>query len=218
MMALYTIPFPLAAIFGKLSDKSANQRSIRGTLADIQQMIDNGEITTSLELLGPKDAMNAYVQGMSRAIIGRRALNSMLTLEVGTPDGGKGLRLPALVTLEDLAILKENKNGRGLNKQEGLHYLEFEHPALKGYAAHTNVHAILNDFFAIRHRGGIGDIAEKILKLNNALKRVFVFGSLFHAQALFMSGMYSMGLVGAIKGVSGKGALGKRTYKDANLR
>ena len=206
----------LAAIFGKLSDKSANQRSIRGTLADIQQMIDNGEITTSLELLGPKDAMNAYVQGMSRAIIGRRALNSMLTLEVGTPDGGKGLRLPALVTLEDLAILKANKNGRGLNKQEGLHYLEFEHPALKGYAAHTNVHAILNDFFAIRHRGGIGDIAEKILKLNNALKRVFVFGSLFHAQALFMSGMYSMGLVGAIKGVSGKGALGKRTYKDAN--
>ena len=190
----------LAAIFGKLSDKSANKRNIRGTLADIQQMIDDGELSTTLKLLGPKDAMNAYVQGMGRAIIGRNALNAMKTLDLGTPNNPKDMRLPALLTLEDLDILKQNKDGKGFNTQEGLQYLEFEHPALKGYAAHVNIHSVLNDFFSIRHRGTIGDIAEKVLKLNNGLKRVFVFGSLFHAQALFMSSVYSLGLIGAMKG------------------
>ncbi len=188
----------LTVILGKLNDGSADQRTIKGTLDDIQKMIDDGRLTTGLTLLSPKEAINVYVQGMSRAIIGKNALNSMEKLDLGFPANPKtGLKLPALLKEADFELLK----GAGkLSDQEMTHYRAFDHPALKGYIAHNNIHHVLNDFFAIRHRGNIGDMAEKVLKLNNALKRVFVFGSLFHAQALFMSGVYSLGLTGAMKG------------------
>ena len=186
----------LAKIFGRLSNKSQENRTIRGTRREIQAMIDNGELTTSLELLSPKDALQVYVQGMSRTIIGKNAIEAMRTLDLDAATGIDGKPVPALLTIQDLDILK--KSGE-LSTQEGLHYLKFDHPALEGFAAHSNIHGVLNDFFAVSVKGGVSDIAEKILALNNGLKRVFVFGSLFHAQALFMSGVYSLGLVGAIK-------------------
>ena len=210
----------IAKIFGRINSGSENRRTINGTLAEIQQMIDDGEITTSLQLLSPKDAINVYVQGMSRAIVGRRAINAMRTLDLGTPEGGftkgqKGMRMPALLTIEDLDILTKGKGG--LSTQQSLQYMKFDHPGLEGFVAHTNIHGVLNDFFAVSRRGGIGDIAEKILKLNNGLKRVFVFGSLFHAQALFMSSIYSLGLVGAIKGAVGKGKTGNVDWAQMQL-
>ena len=205
-------PDDLVKIYGKLRDRSDIDRSIRGTRQEILKMQKetdaNGKplIDPSLRLLDPKDTLSVYIQAMSRTIIGKNALNSMRGLSLGIPEGGKGMSMPALLTLDELEALKKDKT---FSKQEGLHYLEFEHPALKGYAAHTNIHHVLNDFFAISHRGNVGDMAEKVLKLNNGLKRVFVFGSLFHAQALFMSGVYSLGISGAVKGMFGKGALNK---------
>ena len=187
----------LAKIFGRLKNKSTEKRTIRGTLEEIREMMNLPEghkdkLSSSLELLGAKDAINVYVQGMSRTIIGRNAINSMLNLDL---DGG-GKAIPAMLSVADLNILKKGKH---FTTQEGLHYKTFDHPALEGFAAHTNIHGVLNDFFAVSLRGGVGDVMEKVLQLNNGLKRVFVFGSLFHAQALFMSGIYSLGLVGAIK-------------------
>ena len=187
----------LTIILNTLNSGSAKKRTIQGTLTEIQKLVDEGKITKGLTLLGPKEAINVYVQGMSRAIIGKNALNSMEKLDLGFPENPRGLKLPALLKEADFELLK----GAGkLSDQEMTHYRTFDHPALKGYVAHNNVHHVLNDFFAIRHRGNIGDMAEKVLKLNNALKRVFVFGSLFHAQALFMSGVYSLGITGAMKG------------------
>ena len=187
----------IAKIFGRLKHLSTKNRTIRGTLKEIKAMMDLPEghpekLSTHLELLGAKDAINVYVQGMSRTIIGRNAVNSMLKLNLDV--GEKAM--PALVTLADLDIMKKSKD---YNVQETLHYKTFDHPALEGYAAHNNVHNVLNDFFAISRRGGLGDMAEKVLQLNNGLKRIFVLGSMFHAQALFLSGVYSLGLVGAIK-------------------
>ena len=187
----------LAKIFGRLKNKSTEKRTIRGTLEEIREMMNLPEghkdkLSSSLELLGAKDAINVYVQGMSRTIIGRNAINSMLNLDL---DGG-GKAIPAMLSVADLNILKKGKH---FTTQEGLHYKTFDHPALEGFAAHTNIHGVLNDFFAVSLRGGVGDIMEKVLQLNNGLKRVFVLGSLFHAQALFMSGVYSLGLIGAIK-------------------
>ena len=187
----------LTIILGKLNDGSATKRNIEGTLADIQDMIDSGRLTTGLTLLSPKEAINVYIQGMSRAIIGRNALNSMEKMDLGFAPNRNDISLPALLKEADFELLK----GAGkLSDQEMTHYRTFDHPALKGYLAHNNIHHVLDDFFAIRHRGNIGDMAERVLKLNNALKRVFVFGSLFHAQALLMSGVYSLGLAGALKG------------------
>jgi hypothetical protein len=187
----------LAKIFGRLKNKSTEKRTIRGTLEEIREMMNLPEghkdkLSSSLELLGAKDAINVYVQGMSRTIIGRNAINSMLNLDL---DGG-GKAIPAMLSVADLNVLKKGKH---FTTQEGLHYKTFDHPALEGFAAHTNIHGVLNDFFAVSLRGGVGDIMEKVLQLNNGLKRVFVLGSLFHAQALFMSGVYSLGLIGAIK-------------------
>ena len=203
----------IAKIFGRLEHGSQNNRTIRGTLEEIQEMIDKGEISSKLELLDAKQALNVYVQGMSRTIIGRNALNSMLNLSLEI--GGKAM--PALLSLADLDVLKKTDTSKGgFTTQEGLHYKTFDHPALDGFAAHTDVHDILNDFFAISRKGGIGDIAEKILGLNNGLKRIFVFGSLFHAQALFLSGVYSLGLVGAIRHLNYKQLeLGSVEMKDA---
>ena len=187
----------LTIILGKLNDGSATKRNIEGTLADIQDMIDSGRLTIGLQLLSPKEAINVYIQGMSRAIIGRNALNSMEKMDLGFAPNRNDISLPALLKKADFELLK----GAGkLSDQEMTHYRTFDHPALKGYLAHNNIHHVLDDFFAIRHRGNIGDMAERVLKLNNALKRVFVFGSLFHAQALLMSGVYSLGLAGALKG------------------
>ena len=213
----------IAKIFGRLEHRSQNNRTIRGTLEEIQKMIDNGEIgrynrkgefvETKLELLSPRDALKVYVQGMSRTIIGRNALNSMLKLNLEIGDKA----MPALLSLADLDVLKNTKPSKGgFNTQEALHYKTFDHPALEGFAAHNDVHGILNDFFAISRRGGLGDMAEKILQLNNGLKRIFVFGSLFHAQALFLSGVYSLGLLGAIKHLNYRQLkLGSTQLKDA---
>jgi len=187
----------LTVILGKLNDGSATKRNIEGTLADIQDMIDSGRLTTGLQLLSPKEAINVYIQGMSRAIIGRNALNSMEKMDLGFAPNRNDIALPALLKDADFQMLKDAGK---LSDQEITHYRTFEHPALKGYVAHNNIHHVLDDFFAIRHRGNIGEMGEKVLKLNNALKRVFVFGSLFHAQALVMSSVYSLGLAGAIKG------------------
>ncbi len=207
----------LTIILGKLNDGSATKRNIEGTLADIQDMIDSGRLTTGLTLLSPKEAINVYIQGMSRAIIGRNALNSMEKMDLGFAPNRNDISLPALLKEADFELLK----GAGkLSDQEMTHYRTFDHPALKGYLAHNNIHHVLDDFFAIRHRGNIGDMAERVLKLNNALKRVFVFGSLFHAQALLMSGVYSLGLAGALKGAFkvGKNRITKDvTWADMQL-
>ena len=204
----------IAKIFGRLKHLSQEKRTIRGTLKEIKAMMDLPEghkdkLSISLELLGAKDAINVYVQGMSRTIIGRNAVNSMLKLNLEVGDKA----MPALITLADLDILKKSKE---YNVQEGLNYKTFDHPALEGYAAHNNVHSVLNDFFAISRRGGLGEIREKILQLNNGLKRIFVLGSMFHAQALFLSGVYSLGLVGAVKHLNwNRLALGSKDFNDA---
>jgi hypothetical protein len=202
----------IAKIFGRLKHLSQEKRNIRGTHEEIKRMQnlpDNhpDKLPAHLELLDIKDTINIYVQGMSRTIIGRNAVNSMLKLNLDV--GEKAM--PALVTLADLDIMKKSKD---YNVQETLHYKTFDHPALEGYAAHNNIHNILNDFFAISRRGGLGDMAEKILQLNNGLKRIFVFGSMFHAQALFLSGVYSLGLSGAIKHLNwNRLALGSKEFK-----
>ena len=199
----------LAKIFGTVNANSAKFRTIDATLSELQKMVDNGDLSTTLTLVKPSQAINLYAQGMGRAIIGRRAIKAMrdLDLNLNTPKGEAKLT-PAMLTVKEFDILKASGH---FNDQEALHYRDFRHPSLEGYMAHNNVHHMLDDFFKVSDRGGMRDIGEKLLKFNNALKRVFVFGSLFHAQALVMSSVYAMGGIGAIKGVLGKKGKGNVT-------
>tara|TARA_R100001530_G_scaffold43375_1_gene32984 strand:- start:1172 stop:5074 length:3903 start_codon:yes stop_codon:yes gene_type:complete len=197
----------LAKIFGKINDKSARFRNIDVTLIELQRMIDDGELPTHLTLVKPAQAINLYIQGMGRAIIGRRAIKAMrdLDLNLNTAKGEPKLT-PAMLTTKEFDVLKASGH---FNDQEALHYRTFRHPSLDGFVAHNNVHHILDDFFKVSNRGGWGEMAERLLKMNNALKRVFVFGSLFHAQALIMSSVYALGGLGAIKGLTGRGTVTK---------
>ena len=252
----------LVRIYGKIDSMQTKDRTIRGTLAEIKRMIDEEKFedvdgwgkyvsTTTgkpweiggfgmLEV-NPVKLLSIYTQGMTRAIVGRNAIESMRRLdmapngkkpkgyerwkEAGKPDkdytykkgesefdikGYSSRRvMPAVVKRAELEQMK--KSGE-YSKQELVHYKEFRHPALEGYMGHNNVMKLLDSFFAISSKEGLMALPEKLLKLNNGLKRIYVFGSLFHSQALFMSAVYALGPLGAIKGSLPKflgGARGK---------
>ena len=252
----------LVRIYGKIDSMQTKERTIQGTLSEIKKMIDEEKFedidgwgkyvsTTTgkpweiggfgmLEV-NPVKLLSIYTQGMTRAIIGRNAIESMRRLdmapngkkpkgyerwkEAGKPHAdykfkkgesefdikGYSTRrvIPAVVKKEELDQMK--KSGE-YSKQELLHYKQFRHPALDGYMGHNNVMKILDSFFAISSKEGLMALPEKLLKLNNGLKRIYVFGSLFHSQALFMSAVYALGPLGAIKGTLPKflgGARGK---------
>ena len=179
-------------------------RRILGTLEDLKAkgyaVVDD-----------PAQVLSIYSQAMARTIHNRKLLSEFKQLDLGTVDKP----MPGMFTTEDFDKLVKS---RKLSKDEQLHYSDFDHPSLQGYKVHTNLKNILDDHFEISREGGMNDFAEGLLSLNNALKRVFVFGSLFHGQALFMSSVYSLGLSGAIKGMFGKGKLNEQhSWKDLQL-
>ena len=214
----------LIKVWGKADSGSGKARTMKGTLAQIQELIDNGQFTSNrkLELVtSPGVALSTYVQAMTRAIIGRNVITSMEKLDLAPTSKDK--MTPAIMSREEFEALSKGDKPY-FTTQEALHYETFTHPALKDKVAHTSVKHVLDDFFVTASKGGIAGTMEKLLTLNNTLKRVFVFGSLFHAQALLMSGIYSLGASGVVKGVMGKGTLvkgkeGSRTitWKDLSL-
>ena len=153
----------------------------------------------------PRQVLSIYSQSLSRALFGRKMLNEFKLIELSN-DIEKPQ--PALFSNKEFdTFVKKGK----ISRDDAKLYVEFDHPSLKGYKVHTNVKNILDDYFEVEREGGLNDFSNGLLKLNNALKRVFIFGSLFHGQALFLSSVYSMGLTGAIKGLFGKGSLGRET-------
>lgn len=144
--------------------------------------------------------LSIYTQALTRAIHNRKLLSELTQLDLGNRERP----LPGLMTLGNF---DKFVSGERLTPKEQLLYSEFDHPALKGYKVHNNIKQILNHHFEVRREGGIWGFTEGLLTLNNSLKRVFVFGSLFHASALFMSSVYSLGASGAVKGLLGKGKM-----------
>ena len=193
----------LIAIYLK-SSKSGLQRSMMETLETIAAKYPDKNIITN-----PVRALELYTQAMTRTIYGKNLINSLFNLNLDTT----GRNLPALISDEVFKSLrKSDKKSGGLTEQEALNYVRFDHPSLQGYVAHKDVKGLIDDQFATLRKGGMGDVAEGILKLNNGLKRLFVFGSLFHAQALMMSAAYALGPSGIGKGFKG----GKVSIKDAD--
>ena len=193
----------LVAIYLKES-KSGIQRTMMETLEVIDNKYSDKNVITS-----PVRALELYTQAMAKTIYGKNLINSLFKLNLDMT----GRNLPALMSNEVFKSLrKTDKKHGGLTEQEGLKYVGFDHPSLQGYVAHTDVKNLIDDQFATLRRGGLSDVAEGILKLNNGLKRLFVFGSLFHAQALMMSASYALGPSGIGKGFRG----GKVSIKDAD--
>jgi hypothetical protein len=200
--------------FGSTTTPSGNRRTMMGTLKEISEQYPDKNV-----ILDPGVALATYTKAMTKAIYGRRMVDSLRRYNLEFDSG----RIPAMMTKEDLDALtgskaellskKGKKEGkRGLSQEEAAHYEYFTHPSLKGYVAHNNVKNLIDGHFKTIRKGSAVDLAESALKFGNALKRISVFGSLFHAQALILSFSYVMGVSGAIKGIGGskfKGKVGK---------
>ena len=200
--------------YGSTTTPNGKRRTMMGTLKDIKEQYPDKHVITD-----PGIALATYTKAMTKAIYGRRMVDSLRRYNLEFDTG----RIPAMMTKEDLDMLttdkasllskKRNKEGqRGLTPEEAAHYEYFTHPSLKGYVAHNNVKNLIDGHFKTIRKGSAKDLAESALKFGNGLKRISVFGSLFHAQALTLSFSYVMGVTGMIKGIGGsklKGKVGK---------
>jgi len=191
--------------YGSTTTPSGNRRTMMGTLKEISEKYPDKHVITN-----PAIALATYTKAMTKAIYGRRMVDSLRRYNLEFDTG----RIPAMMTKDDLDMLtsskaellskKGQKEGkRGLTPEEAAHYEYFTHPSLKGYVAHNNVKNLIDGHFKTIRKGSAKDLAESALKFGNALKRISVFGSLFHAQALILSFSYVMGITGAIKGIGG---------------
>jgi hypothetical protein len=184
----------LVEIWGRDSAKSGLERVMMGSI----EMIKEHYPKQAKNLIDdPARALELYTQAMTKAIHGKRMLNSLKELDLSM---GKGTFLPALMTEEAFQILKRKGD---MTEQELLHYEVLDHSSLNGFRVHTDMKALVDDHFDVLRKGTLSEVAQSVLDLNNGLKRVFVFGSMFHGQALLTSLAYSLGVKGLYHGVKG---------------
>ena len=118
--------------------------------------------------------LDAYIRSMTKAITGRAIIRDVKTTKIvhGKNDIG-------------LIINKGEKVAKIADKELG--YVQSNHPALKDSLIHPIINSAIDQFF-VMNKGGL---ADTILAFNNTIKRANLSLSLFHAQALFMSGIYT---------------------------
>ena len=184
----------MVKVWGTHTAGSSLQRQMLGSIEFLQknfpQHADN--IITS-----PTRALELYTQAMTRAIHGKTMLNNLKELDLSM---GKGTFLPAMMSEKAFQILK--RQGK-LSDQEALHYTTFDHSSLEGHRVHSDMKGLVNDHFDVIRKGTFNEIKQSVLDINNGLKRIFVFGSLFHGQSLLSSLAYSLGVKGAYHGLKG---------------
>ena len=133
--------------------------------------------------------LDAYTRSMSKAIAGKtitRRLEQTAILDGRNPfsviikpnEFKRKIDIPdkGAMTLEEYA---ENVLG----------YQRSNHPALKGKLIHPLIKKSLDDFY--KPEIGTEGIVNKIIIVNNAMKRLAVSFSLFHMQSLVFSGIYA---------------------------
>jgi hypothetical protein len=120
--------------------------------------------------------LDAYTRSMTKAITGRMIIDGVQNAKIVHGKFDVGL------------IIGRGEKIAAMAKKE-LHYVTSNHPALEGKLIHPVVAKAIDQFFTI-NKGGMG-IMDKILLVNNTLKRANIMMSFFHAQALIASGIYS---------------------------
>ena len=120
--------------------------------------------------------LDAYTRSMTKAITGRMIIDSVQKSKIVHGKFDVGL------------IVNRGEKIAAMAKKE-LHYVTSQHPALEGKLIHPVVANAIDQFFVL-NKGGMG-IMDKVLLVNNILKRANIMMSFFHAQALIMSGIYS---------------------------
>ena len=168
-----TPPKDAHADFSKILSKQSkfgNQRTILKTIEEINKKGKYDIETDPLKIL------SAYTHSMGKAITGSELV--------------KGLTQSALLEGESkigLIIPRTEKGSLALAKKLG--YKTSDHPALRESWIHPIVKDAIEDFFHVDV--GTNLFMDKVLIFNNAMKRLAVSMSLFHAQALVLSGLYA---------------------------
>ena len=122
--------------------------------------------------------LDAYSRSMSKAIAGRNIVKVLENTAVMDGENAFSVIMDISERATHISYAKEK-----------LGYQVSNHPALEGKVVHPLVKNAIDDFYAPEI--GSEGILNKILVVNNAIKRLAVSFSLFHAQALVLSGIYS---------------------------
>lgn len=149
---------------------NAKVRKLNDTISNIAKKYPNLDIETDVFKI-----LDGYSRGMSKAIAGSflvKNLGKVGVLEGKTPMG---------------IIINVGEKTRITAKEMG--YKTVDQPALEGKLIHPLIKNSLEDYF----RTSVGSplLLDKILAVNNALKRVAISFSFFHAQSLVLSALYA---------------------------
>ncbi len=130
----------------------------------------------------------------------KQYINSVVALIRDKPE----MQISPYLIKEDLflALTKERHD----SIENSILYKSHDHPSLRGYKIHNSVYDVIKEQFHVDEVKS-GWSADSVLKLNASLKRIFVFGSMFHGQALVMSGVYAMGPAQMLKALRQKGKI-----------
>ena len=176
------------------TSKFGKQRELLKTIEEINASGKYDIVTDPLELL------SIYTHSMSKAIIGAKLVNGLKTSAILDGETSIGLIIP-----------RTEKSSLALAKKLG--YKTSDHPALRESWVHPIVKDAIEDFYHVDV--GTKLFMDKVLIVNNAMKRLAVSMSLFHAQALMLSGMYA-GMFPGVFTKTGKARLAKvREIMDA---
>ena len=157
---------------GKLEDTSGHQQ-VRKLAGTVQELSKKYDIETDVFQI-----LEAYSQSMSKAIAGKHMVSSLKNTAVF--DKGKAI---------GFIIEKTGKNDKAWERAKELGYKVSNQKALENLMIHPLIKNSIDDYFQIST--GTPMLMDKILKVNNALKRIAISLSFFHAQALVLSGIYS---------------------------
>ena len=120
--------------------------------------------------------LDAYARSMSKAIAGKNIVKTLENTAVMDGENAFSVIMDMSEKASDYARTK-------------LGYKVSNHPALNNKLVHPLVKNAIDDFYAPEI--GSEGVLNKILVVNNALKRLAISFSFFHAQALVLSGIYS---------------------------
>jgi len=161
--------------------------------------------------------LDAYTRSMSKAIAGKNITRQLE--ETGFLDGRNTFSMiitpkefNRLIDVPDVGKMTLEKYAK-----DKLGYQVSNHPALQDRLIHPLMKKSVDDFY--KPEIGTEGLGNRLLLINNAMKRIAVSFSFFHAQSLIFSGIYAgmlgEGLAAASSLVTG-GARGKAAIKRFN--
>lgn len=166
-----------------------NFRSHIGTIKKIKE--EGYDIETDIFKI-----LDGYTRSMTKAIVGRVIIKDIKSAKIVHGKNDIGL------------IINKGEKVAKIARDE-LGYVSSNHPALQNVLIHPTINSAIDQFFVISK----GGILDKILIANNAVKRTVLAQSFFHAQALFMSGVYS-GMYTSLLNPNGSGIARMRKVKQ----